>query len=162
VIPLTSNRRLGPLESPEDSGADTTERKHRRATLLTKYVLNPPMRALLRLGIPLPGTAILETIGRKSGRPRRTPVTDGLDANVFWIVTEHARRAAYVKNLVANPRVGIKVGRRWRSGTTRIAGDEDPHKRLEMIRRRRAADLNARIVLSMSTQLLVVRVDLDH
>ena len=60
--------------------------KRRFATGLAKYAFNPIVRTLFRLGIPVPGTAILETSGRKSGLPRRTPVTDGLDGDKFWIV----------------------------------------------------------------------------
>ena len=84
---------------------------------IAKYGVNPVVKAMFRLGIPAPGTAILETTGRKSGRPRRTPVTKGLDGDTFWIVAEHGERAAYVRNIRANPRVRVKVRRRWRTGT---------------------------------------------
>jgi hypothetical protein len=50
--------------------------KHRLVHQLQKYVLNPPIRLLFALGIAPPGYALLETIGRKSGKPRRTPVGD--------------------------------------------------------------------------------------
>ena len=73
---------------------------------MAKYAFNPLVRTLFRLGLPAPGTAILETTGRKSGRPRRNPVTNGLDDGVFWIVAEHGRRASYVRNIEANPMSG--------------------------------------------------------
>ena len=60
----------------------------------------------------MPGVAILETTGRKSGQPRRTPVTRSLDGDTFWIVAEHGRKAGYVRNIQADPRVRIKLGRR--------------------------------------------------
>ncbi len=63
--------------------------KRRFATGLAKYAFNPIVRTLFRLGVPVPGTAILETVGRRSGQARRTPVTDGLDGQTFWIVAEH-------------------------------------------------------------------------
>lgn len=50
-------------------------------------------RAALRVGFGRRSTALIETIGRKSAQPRITPVTNGLDGDVFWIVTEHGRRA---------------------------------------------------------------------
>jgi len=56
-------------------------------------------------GVAPPSRAILETTGRRSGVPRRTPVGNGLDGDTFWIVAEHGRRAAYVRNLPAEPRV---------------------------------------------------------
>jgi hypothetical protein len=65
--------------------------KRRIATALSRYLVNPPVRALFRLGSRAPGTAILETIGRRSGKRRRTPVTDGLDGSVFWIVADDPR-----------------------------------------------------------------------
>ena len=93
------------------------ETKRRLASGTAKYVFNPVVRGLFRLGLPAPGTAILETIGRKSGRPRRNPVTNGLDDSVFWIVGEYGRRANYVRNIDATPSVRVRIGRRWREGT---------------------------------------------
>ena len=60
------------------------ETKRRLAGGTARYPVNPVVRSLFRLGLPAPGTAILETIGRKSGRPRRTPVTNGLDDATTW------------------------------------------------------------------------------
>ena len=136
--------------------------KRRIATALSRYVVNPPVRALFRLGLPAPGTAILETVGRRSGRPRRTPVTDGLDGDVFWIVAEHGHRAAYVRNIEAHPQVRIKLGRRWYSGTARPLDEDDPRWRLRQIARsRRRSILNAWVVRVMGTDLLTLRVDLE-
>jgi deazaflavin-dependent oxidoreductase (nitroreductase family) len=126
-----------------------------------KPVIDALTRAGLRLGIFRGSTALLETIGRRSGEPRVTPVTNGLDGDVFWIVTEHGRRAAYVRNIEANPRVRVKVGRRWRAGTARFV-DEDPRERLErIVARNSRAALNARVVRSIGTEHLVIRIDLD-
>jgi deazaflavin-dependent oxidoreductase (nitroreductase family) len=136
--------------------------KRRVATALARYVVNPPVRALFRLGVPAPGTAILETIGRRSGEPRRTPVTDGLDGDTFWIVAEHGPRAAYVRNIEADPRVRIRIGRRWRSGSARVVAGDDPRARLRAIARaRRRSTLSAYVVRVMATELTTVRIDLD-
>jgi hypothetical protein len=51
--------------------------KHRIDHTLQKYRLNPPIKLALAVGLPLPGYALLETRGRKTGKPRRTPVGDG-------------------------------------------------------------------------------------
>ncbi|MDQ3630431.1 MAG: nitroreductase family deazaflavin-dependent oxidoreductase [Actinomycetota bacterium] len=136
--------------------------KRRIATALSRYLVNPPVRALFRLGIPAPGTAILETIGRRSGKRRRTPVTDGLDGSVFWIVAEHGHRAAYVRNIESHPQVRVKVGSRWRSGSAQPLTDDDPRARLRQVaRRRRRSTVNAWVVRAMGTDLLTLRVDLD-
>jgi hypothetical protein len=39
--------------------------KHRIVHTLQKYVLNPPIKLVLAMGLPLPGYALLETKGRK-------------------------------------------------------------------------------------------------
>jgi deazaflavin-dependent oxidoreductase (nitroreductase family) len=135
--------------------------KRRFTTGLAKHVVNPVAKGLFRLGVPVPGTAILETTGRRSGQPRRTPVTDGLDGETFWIVAEHGRRAAYVRNLQANPEVRVKVGRRWRSGTAEVLPDDDARARLRaIVARRPRSRLNAATVRLMQTELLTVRVNL--
>jgi hypothetical protein len=43
---------------------------------LQKYVLNPPITLLFAMGVAPPGYALLETIGRKTGKARQTPVGD--------------------------------------------------------------------------------------
>jgi deazaflavin-dependent oxidoreductase (nitroreductase family) len=131
--------------------------KRRVTAPLAKYTLNPAVRLLFRLGLPAPGVALLETTGRKSGQPRRTPVGNGLEGDVFWLVTEHGRRAAYVKNIEANPRVRVKVGRRWRTGTAHLTPEEDPRERQRKMR----GKLNAAAVRVMASEMLVVRIDLD-
>ena len=138
------------------------ETKRRLASGTAKYLVNPVVRGLFRLGLPAPGIAILETTGRKSGRPRRNPVTNGLDGGVFWIVAEHGRRASYVRNIEANPQVRLRIGRRWRKGTARLVPDDDPRERLRSIASRHPiARLSAATVRVMQTDLLTIRVELN-
>ena len=138
------------------------ETKRRLASGAAKYVVNPVVRGLFRLGLPAPGTAILETTGRKSGRLRRNPITNGLDGDVFWIVAEHGRRASYVRNIEANPRVRVRTGRGWRNGTARLIPDDDPRERLRYIASKHpVARLSAATVSLMQTALLTIRVDLN-
>jgi deazaflavin-dependent oxidoreductase (nitroreductase family) len=138
------------------------ETKRRLASGTAKYAFNPVVRGLFRLGLPAPGTAILETIGRKSGRPRRNPVTNGLDDGVFWIVAEHGRRASYVRNIEVNPHVRVRIGRRWRRGTARLVPDDDPRARLRYVASRHPiARLNTATVRVMQTDLLTIRIELN-
>jgi deazaflavin-dependent oxidoreductase (nitroreductase family) len=130
--------------------------KRRASTFLSARVFNPLVKAAARAGLPLFGVAILETRGRRTGRPRRTPVGPAVDGNVVWIVAEHGPRAGYVLNLEANPRVRIRLGRRWRSGVASVVPDDDPRARLRSMRR-----LNALVVRAMGSELLTVRIDLD-
>ncbi len=133
---------------------------------LQRYLLNPPIRALFRLGLVPPGYALLETTGRRSGQSRRTPVGDGLIGDTFWIVAEHGSRAAYVRNLRAQPRVKVGIRRgwgiAWRSGTAQTLEDDDPRERQRRLARGSLnRSLNAFAVRAMGTELLTVRIDLD-
>jgi deazaflavin-dependent oxidoreductase (nitroreductase family) len=140
---------------------EDSARKRSVAKGLAKYGANPLAKGLYRVGLPVPGTAILETIGRKSGEPRRTPVTNGLDGDVFWIVAEHGRHASYVRNIEANPRVRVRTGLGWREGTATILPYDDPRERLRKISsKRRVTALNTATVRAMQTELLTVRIDL--
>lgn len=133
------------------------ERKRKFVTAMQVKLFNPPIRALAERGLA-PGVALLETTGRKSGEPRRTPVSQGLEpgTNTFWIVAEMGRQAGYVRNIEANPRVRIRLRRGWREGTAHLLDGDDARARLSSISR-----LNAAGVRAMGTSLLVVRIDLD-
>lgn len=141
--------------------------KQRLVHALQKHVLNPPIRLLLAGGLQPPGFALLETTGRTSGKPRRTPVGDGWDDGAFWIVAEHGPDAGYVRNLMRDPRVRLKVRRglhtEWRTGSAHVMPDDDPHARQRTIARGSPGRmLNAYAVRVLGTHLLTVRVDLDE
>jgi deazaflavin-dependent oxidoreductase (nitroreductase family) len=131
--------------------------KRRASTFITTRIVNPVVKAAANAGLPLPGVVILETIGRKSGQPRRTPVGKAVEGDTLWIVTEHGHRANYVRNIKADPRIRVKVGRRWRSGIARLMPEDDARER----QRRIPNKLNSATVRLMGTELLTVRVDLD-
>jgi deazaflavin-dependent oxidoreductase (nitroreductase family) len=131
--------------------------KARAVHFTQKYLLNPPVRALFALGLVPPTHVLLETTGRKTGRPRHNPVGNGLDGDTLWVVAEHGHRASYVRNLEADPRVRVKIGRRWRTGTATVLPDDDPRARLDRIGRR----VNGFMVRSMGTDLLTIRIDLE-
>jgi deazaflavin-dependent oxidoreductase (nitroreductase family) len=136
--------------------------KRRVTTTLATRTLNPVVKGAAALGIRPPGVVVLETIGRKSGKRRRTPVGGRLEDSTVWIVAEHGRRAGFVRNIAANPRVRVKVGRRWREGTAHLMADDDPRLRLRQIGHRRAGlKLNSLVVRAMATDMRTVRIDLD-
>ena len=62
---------------------------------LQARVINPIVMLAHDLGFPPPGDALLETTGRRTGRPVRTPVCDGLDGQTFWLVAQRGRRAGW-------------------------------------------------------------------
>jgi RNA polymerase sigma-70 factor (ECF subfamily) len=140
----------------------------RLARFAERYLLNPPMRLGLALGLAPRAFALLETIGRRTGKARRTPVGNGLLGDTFWIVSEYGRDAGYVRNIERNPRVRVKVGRSWRAGTAQILPEDDPAARLEMVAaalgrvRRLDAAIFRSFVRWLGTQPVTVRVDLDR
>jgi deazaflavin-dependent oxidoreductase (nitroreductase family) len=140
--------------------------KDRLVYPLQKRVINPIVMLAHNLGFPPPGDALLETTGRRTGLPRRTPVCDGLDGEVFWLLAQRGRRADWVRNIQANPRVRVKVrggsGVVWRAGTARILDDDDPRERQKLIA---GGNLARRLCVGASaatgTDPLTVRIDLD-
>ena len=131
--------------------------KRRASTFVTAKLLNPVVRAAVRLGLPLPLVVILETRGRKSGQPRQIPVGKTLDGDTLWIVAEHGRKASYVRNIEANPQVRVRVGRRWRTGTAHVLEGDDWRAR----QRRLPNKVNSAVVRAVGTEHVTVRVDLD-
>ncbi len=128
--------------------------KQRVGGILAKYVINPVVKLVAGY---VPFWSLLETTGRKTGEPRRTPVGNGLIDDTFWIVAEHGRKAHYVKNIEANPRVRVRVRGRWRTGTAHLMPDDDTRARQARLRR-----FNAALVRAAGTDLMTIRIDLDR
>ena len=142
------------------------EMKHQIVHALQKYVLNPPIKGLFAMGVAPPGYALLETTGRKTGKPRRTPVGAARVGNRFWIVAEHGMKAGYVRNLVRHPRVRVKLrtglGAQWHTGTAHVLPDDDPRARQRWLAGQvTGSSANAAAVRLFGTDLLTVRIDLD-
>ncbi|MHC3469288.1 nitroreductase family deazaflavin-dependent oxidoreductase [Streptomyces sp. 7R007] len=121
-----------------------------RAVAAVQRRLNAVMRRL-------PTQTLLETTGRVSGRPRRTPVGGRRVGDSFWLVSEFGERSQYVRNIKADPRVRVRIGGRWHEGTARLLPDDDPAARLRVLPR-----LNSAAVRMIGTGQLTVRVDLDR
>lgn len=139
---------------------------HRVLHQFQQHLLNPVVRLAWDLKLPIPGDALLETTGRGTGKPRHTPVCDGLDGDTFWLISQRGRDADWVRNLAANPRVRVKVrggpGATWRTGTAHIVDSDDPHERQRILAQ---GDLARRLCIStskaMDTSPVTVRIDLD-
>lgn len=128
--------------------------KRTLSTALARYLVNPVVSPVAGR---VPWYALLETRGRASGRPRRTPVGDGLRGDVFWIVAEHGYRSGYVRNIRHDPRVRVRTHGRWRAGTATLLPDDDPRARQRAL----GLGANAVFVRLAGTTLLVVRIDLE-
>lgn len=147
----------------------------RRLVLFQNRVINRLMRMLLTAGLAPPTYALLETTGRRSGRPRQLPVANGLQGNTFWLIAALGERAQYVRNIRADPRVRVKVrparlrdgvSMRWRSGTARLIPEDEASSRHRSLGRGRPGYRLDGILLralskSAGGDLLTVRIDLD-
>jgi deazaflavin-dependent oxidoreductase (nitroreductase family) len=145
--------------------AEMRRASHRVLGRLQQSVINPVIRLAWNLGIPIPGDALLETTGRRTGLPRRTAVCDGLDGETFWLVAQRGRSADWVRNIEANPRVRVRVsGLRasWRAGTAHILDGDDPQERRRILARANPARrLCMCTTEALDTSPLTVRIDLD-
>ncbi|WP_405735568.1 nitroreductase family deazaflavin-dependent oxidoreductase [Streptomyces sp. NBC_00028] len=123
------------------------ERKYRAVSAFQRR-LNAVMRRL-------PTQTLLETTGRTSGLPRRTPLGGRRVGDSFWLVSEFGERSQYVRNIMADPRVRVRLRGRWHTGVAHLLPDDDPVARLRGLPR-----VNSVGVRAMGAGLLTVRVDL--
>jgi deazaflavin-dependent oxidoreductase (nitroreductase family) len=141
------------VTSHDESAADRAKR--RRVVRLQRYVLNPPMKAAVWLGL-VGGHMLVETTGRTTGRRRRTVVGCRAEGDVVWVVAEQGRRAGYVRNLESDPHCRLRLGRRWRPATASLLDEDDPVARLAGFDPKHAA-----LVQKAGTSLLTVRFELS-
>jgi deazaflavin-dependent oxidoreductase (nitroreductase family) len=84
-------------------------------------------------------------------------VGNGLDGDTFWLVAAHGTQADYVRNLQAEPRVRVKAGGAWRSGTAVVLRGDDPAARSRTL----PYQWDAAIGRMMASAPLTIRIDLD-
>ena len=121
--------------------------RDRVTNFFQKNVANPLMRRL-------PIQTLLETTGRKSGEPRRTPLGGRREGNQFWFVSEFGDKSQYVKNIQANPAVRVRLRGKWHNGVAHLVPDDDPQERLRSL-----PQFNSFGVRTFGTNLLTIRVD---
>jgi deazaflavin-dependent oxidoreductase (nitroreductase family) len=127
--------------------------RHRRSRHRVFWrLINPPTRPLAGIA---PWWVLLETKGRATGEPRRTPLARGpVDGNVLWVVSVHGRHALWVRNLETTPEVRVKMSGRWRDARA------SEHEYDEAIARR--FNLYARTgPRTLGIDPILVRVELD-
>ncbi|MEU4033316.1 nitroreductase/quinone reductase family protein [Streptomyces collinus] len=123
--------------------------KQRIVTRFQRLVANPLNRRL-------PFQTLLETTGRTSGKPRRTPVGGRRTGDSFWIVSEFGFTSQYVRNIQADPEVRVRIRGRWHHGTAHLLPQDDAVARLRTLPR-----FNSAVVRALGAGLLTVRVDLS-
>ena len=121
------------------------ELRDRIANTVQRRVANPLMRLM-------PFQTLLETTGRKSAEPRRTPVGGSRVGDQFWFVSEFGEKSQYVKNIKANPNVRVRLNGRWHRGVAHLVPDDDPRERLKSL-----PQFNSFGVRTFGTSLLTIR-----
>lgn len=124
------------------------EAKQRIVRAFQRRVGNP---ILMRM----PRHTLLETTGRRSGQPRRTPLGGRLVGRDFWLVSEYGEKSQYVRNIQADPRVRVRIRGRWRAGIAHLMPEDDAKARLRSL-----PAVNSAGVRLLGTNLLTVRVEL--
>ncbi|MFD1716235.1 nitroreductase/quinone reductase family protein [Georgenia deserti] len=137
------------------SGPKRSTLRYRVVAPFQRRIANPIARRWGRSGL-LPGQALIETVGRKTGQPRQTPVGGRLIGHSFWLVSEFGMQSQYVRNIVANPHVRVRFANQWHRGTARVMRDDDARARLRKLR-----PINSLLVRAAGNELTTVRVDLD-
>jgi deazaflavin-dependent oxidoreductase (nitroreductase family) len=140
--------------------------KHRIVHTFRNMFLTRQSSSRLQLDCRCPDMPCLKTKGRKTGKPRRTPVGDGRIGNQFWLVAEHGRKAGYVRNIERDPHVRLKLRdglrTRWSTGTAHLLPDDNPRERQRWLASHLPSSAgNATAVRLFGTQLLSIRIDLD-
>ena len=132
---------------------------------LQRSLANPLDKLAFTLGTPPPGDALLETTGRRTGLRQVTPVCDGTDGDIFWIVAQRGHAADYVRNIEVEPRVRVKgslARTGWRTGTAHVLDDDDPQERIRLLGQgNRWRQLCVQASAAIATDPLTVRIDLD-
>jgi deazaflavin-dependent oxidoreductase (nitroreductase family) len=131
-----------------------TLRKFRRERAIGRYLLNPAVKALGRLGLRTAMATELETTGRKSGQARRVPVSAQFDGEGAWVISQHGTRSGWGRNIADNPNIRIQQGNRWRSGVAAFRPDDDV-----VARGRKFGRLGAKVVKTLETTPVSVRID---
>jgi deazaflavin-dependent oxidoreductase (nitroreductase family) len=92
----------------------------------------PPLLCRLGLGGPAAGTVLLlVTRGRRSGKPRYTGLNYARDGETVYVISGFGERTDWIRNLVADPHVEVRIGRRrWSALATVVT---DPARRTRAI-----------------------------
>lgn len=133
---------------------EKTRRKFRRERAIGRYVLNPTVKAMGRLGLRTALATELESTGRKSGQARRVPVSAQFDDDGAWVISQHGTRSGWGRNIVDNPNIRIQQGNRWRSGVATFRPDDDV-----VARGRKFGRVGAKVVKTLETTPVSVRID---
>ena len=135
-------------------------RKFKFERRVGRTVVNPLVAALDRRGIRSKLVVELETTGRRSGEPRRVPLTGSADADGVWVICQHGHRAGWAHNIEADPRVRVRVNGDWRTGTAAFRPDDDVRARARSFGSGKLGETAAVLAMrAMESDPISVRID---
>lgn len=108
------------------------------------------------------GVCHLQTTGRTSGRPRTIEIWFGTDGERIYLLAGGRHRAHWVRNLVADPGVRVRIGGQTLSGTARVIEGE-PREQLarELLGAKYQGWSPGRALSSWAAGSLPVEIELD-
>jgi deazaflavin-dependent oxidoreductase (nitroreductase family) len=125
------------------------ERKLKRAAQrFGKVTVNKLAAAVVRSGLSLPvvnpsSVVVVETVGRRSGKIRFTPMGYArISEKMIWVVSEHGTSSDWFRNARAAGEAKVWIGRQCFPATPRVLEDEDPAAVLAMMGSRLVALAN--------------------
>jgi deazaflavin-dependent oxidoreductase (nitroreductase family) len=121
-----------------------------------RHLVDGVHRIVNPIAVRLQTQVVLETTGRITGQPRRTPIGGRLAGDAFWFVSMNGEAANYVRNIKADDRVRIRIRGRWRTGRANILPEDDA-----IARNAQLSWANRTANRTLGTELLTIRVDLD-
>jgi deazaflavin-dependent oxidoreductase (nitroreductase family) len=107
--------------------------------------------------------ALVETIGRRTGAVRHTPVMAYTpDGETLWLIAQHGSHAGWVRNFGAKPQVRVRLGRRWRTGIAELLPDDDVKARIRTFASNGVGRaVNAATFRALESQPVTVRIQLQ-
>src|ERR1700730_6755641 len=104
---------------------DKTLRKFRRERAFGRYLLNPAVKGMSKLGLRTALATELATIGRRTSQARRVPVAAQFYDKGAWVISQHGTRSGWGRNIVDNPNIRMRDGHNWRPGLATLRPDDD-------------------------------------
>jgi deazaflavin-dependent oxidoreductase (nitroreductase family) len=71
----------------------------------------------------------LTTTGRTSGEPREIEIWFGLEGRTLYMLSGGGDRSNWVRNLIREPRVKVRIAEREMAGTARVVEDSGERER---------------------------------
>ncbi len=103
----------------------------------------------------------LTTLGRVSGRPHEIEIWFGLRDRTLYLLSGGGYKSDWVKNLLKNPSVTVRVGKRTFAGTARLVEDQAEEAMVRLLLAQKYHEMEAEQTLSeWARTALPVAIDL--